>query len=414
MPIIVVRRSPKNMRIILYTGKGGVGKTSIAASTALRAADMGHRTLAMSTDVAHSLADSFDMELEAVPTRITDNLWGQEIDVLKEMQTHWSIVQDWLAALMQWQGMDEVVAEEVAVLPGMEEMVGLLNITHHYDSGEFDTIIVDCAPTGETLRLLSFPEMARWYMRKLFPIERRVATALGPMARGLFNLPVPDPKVFDSIQDLFHRLERMRSILGDPEQSSVRLVVNPEKMVIRETQRTFTYLNLYGYYTDLIVCNRLIPDSVEDGFFKMWKDSQARYFHLIEEGFAPVPIRVSHLLDREVVGLEPLREMGLTLFGEDDPTSIFYEGSTQTVTREDDGHVMTVNLPFLGRENINLMQHGDELVIQAGQHRRNIVLPRILVDLPVSVARMEGSSLKLKFEDKSPRTRRRNARTKTD
>ena len=401
------------MRIILYTGKGGVGKTSVAASTALRAADLGYRTLVMSTDVAHSLADSLDMELQAEPTRITDNLWGQEIDVLKEMQTHWSIVQDWLAALMQWQGMDEVVAEEVAVLPGMEEMVGLLNITHHYDSGNFDTIIVDCAPTGETLRLLSFPEMARWYMRKLFPIERRVATALGPMARGLFNLPVPDPKVFDSIQDLFHGLERMRSILGDPEQSSVRLVLNPEKMVIRETQRTFTYLNLYGYYTDLIVCNRLIPDTVEDGFFKMWKDSQARYFHLIEEGFAPVPIRVSHLLDREVVGLEPLREMGLTLFGEDDPASIFYEGSTQTVTREDDGHVMTVNLPFLGREDINLMQHGDELVIQAGQHRRNIVLPRILVDLPVSVARMEGSSLKLKFEDKSPRSRRGNSKTKT-
>ena len=401
------------MRIILYTGKGGVGKTSVAASTALRAADLGYRTLVMSTDVAHSLADSLDMELQAEPTRITDNLWGQEIDVLKEMQTHWSIVQDWLAALMQWQGMDEVVAEEVAVLPGMEEMVGLLNITHHYDSGNFDTIIVDCAPTGETLRLLSFPEMARWYMRKLFPIERRVATALGPMARGLFNLPVPDPKVFDSIQDLFHGLERMRSILGDPSQSSVRLVLNPEKMVIRETQRTFTYLNLYGYYTDLIVCNRLIPDTVEDGFFKMWKDSQARYFHLIEEGFAPVPIRVSHLLDREVVGLEPLREMGLTLFGEDDPASIFYEGSTQTVTREDDGHVMTVNLPFLGREDINLMQHGDELVIQAGQHRRNIVLPRILVDLPVSVARMDGSSLKLKFEDKSPRSRRGNSKTKT-
>ena len=401
------------MRIILYTGKGGVGKTSIAAATALRAADMGHSTLVMSTDVAHSLADSFDMELEAEPTPITDNLWGQEIDVLKEMQTHWSIVQDWLSALMQWQGMDEVVAEEVAVLPGMEEMVGLLNITHHYDSGQFDTIIVDCAPTGETLRLLSFPEMARWYMRKLFPIERRVATALGPMARGLFNLPVPDPKVFDSIQDLFHRLERMRSILGDPEQSSVRLVMNPEKMVIRETQRTFTYLNLYGYYTDLIVCNRLLPDSVEDGFFKMWKDSQSKYFHLIEEGFAPVPIRVSYLLDREVVGLEPLREMGLSLFEEDDPTAIFYEGSTQTVTREDDGHVMTVNLPFMGREDINLIQHGDELIIQAGQHRRNIVLPRILVDLPVKVARMEGSTLKLKFEDKSPRPRKRNSKTKS-
>ena len=400
------------MRIILYTGKGGVGKTSIAAATALRAADMGHSTLVMSTDVAHSLADSFDMELEAEPTQITENLWGQEIDVLKEMQTHWSIVQDWLAALMQWQGMDEVVAEEVAVLPGMEEMVGLLNITHHYDSGQFDTIIVDCAPTGETLRLLSFPEMARWYMRKLFPIERRVATALGPMARGLFNLPVPDPKVFDSIQDLFHRLERMRSILGDPEQSSVRLVMNPEKMVIRETQRTFTYLNLYGYYTDLIVCNRLLPDSVEDGFFKMWKDSQSKYFHLIEEGFAPVPIRVSYLLDREVVGLEPLREMGLSLFEEDDPTAIFYEGSTQTVTREDDGHVMTVNLPFMGREDINLIQHGDELVIQAGQHRRNIVLPRILVDLPVKVARMEGSTLKLKFEDNSPRPRRRASKMK--
>ena len=273
------------MRTILYTGKGGVGKTSVAAATAVLAADLGYKTVVVSTDIAHSLADSFDVPLGPEPVAVTSNLWGQEIDVLKEMDDHWSTVKDWLSALMRWQGADDVVADEVAILPGMEELVGLLYITRYAEGSDYDLLIVDCAPTGETLRLLSFPEVARWYMQKLFPLERRVAAAVGPIARRLLGVPVPEVDVFDTIEELFHQLERMRIILTDEDSSSVRLVVNPEKMVIKETQRTFSYMNLYGYCTDLVICNRVFPDEVKGDFFDAWKESQARYLELIDQSF---------------------------------------------------------------------------------------------------------------------------------
>ena len=254
------------MRTILYTGKGGVGKTSVAAATALKASEMGYKTIVMSTDPAHSLADSFDTGLGSEAVSVAPDLWGQEVDALKELETRWKAVQDWLGALMRWQGADDVVAEELAVLPGMEEMVALLYINQYHEQGLYDLLVVDCAPTGETLRLLGFPDMARWYMNRLFPLERKVAAAVGPLARGMLRLPVPGARVFDSIQQLYNELEKMRNVLLDHSSSSVRLVVNPEKMVIKETQRTFTYLNLYGYHTDLVVCNRILPPDTGDGF----------------------------------------------------------------------------------------------------------------------------------------------------
>ncbi len=384
------------MRIILYTGKGGVGKTSVAAATALHAAKLGYKTVVMSTDAAHSLADSFDLPLGSSPVPIADNLWGQEVDVYKEMETYWSTVQGWLTALMRWQGMDEVVAEETAVLPGMEELMGLLYITRHYDAG-YDLLIVDCAPTGETLRLLSFPEMASWYMRRLFPIQRRVAATVGPFARSLFRLPAPDGKVFDSIQSLFNQLEGMRTLLADPQISSVRLVVNPEKMVIKEAQRMLTYLDLYGYHTDLIICNRLLPSTVSDKFFDSWKESQARYLESIHEAFSPIPILTVPLMDREVVGLEPLEEMAGAIYDNRDPTDIFYLGRLQELTKEGENHVMRIALPFVTREEVSLMLSGQELVIQAGRHRRSVVLPRIVSGLAVEEATVDGNTLKIRF-----------------
>ncbi|MBI4299407.1 MAG: ArsA family ATPase [Chloroflexi bacterium] len=385
------------MRIILYTGKGGVGKTSVAAATGLVAAKMGYRTLVMSTDAAHSLADSFDTRLGSSPTPLADNLWGQEIDIFQEMNTYWGTVKDWLRALMQWQGADDVVAEELAVLPGMEELVGLLNINRYYEEKSYDLLIVDCAPTGETLRLLSFPDMARWYMRRLFPIERKVALAIAPVAKGILNLPIPDARVFDTIQTLYGQLERMRNLLTNPDHSSVRLVVNPEKMVIREAQRTFTYLNVYGYHTDLVVCNRVIPDAVGDRFFDKWKEAQKRHLVLINESFSPVPILTAPLMEREVVGLETLETMGNLIFQEQDPTMVFYVGQSQTITREDSFRVLRVPLSFVTKDEISLMQSGDELIIQAGRHRRNIILPRILVGLGIEDALLEGSSLRVRF-----------------
>ena len=395
---------PENpMRIILYTGKGGVGKTSVAAATALRAAEMGYKTVVMSTDPAHSLADSFDTELGSEVVPVAPNLWGQEVDVLRELEVHWKAVRDWLSALMRWQGADDVLAEEPAILPGMEELVALLYMTHYREEGLYDLLVVDCAPTWETLRLLSFPDMARWYMNRLFPLERKVAAAVGPLARGMLRLPVPGVAVFDSIQQLYHRLEEMRHLLLDHSISSVRLVVNPEKMVIREAQRTFTYLNLYGYHTDLVVCNRILPSEMSDGFFSRWKEAQDRYLNLIHESFDPIPILRAPMMEREVVGLDDLRNLGECIFGKggaqgfEDPTRVFHESPTQEITREAGQHILSLILPFTSTENVSVIESRDELIVQVGRYRRNIILPLALTGRGVEEARMDGNTLRIIF-----------------
>ena len=389
------------MRIILYTGKGGVGKTSVAAASALLAAEMGYSTVIMSSDPAHSLADCLDVRLGHELTPVAPNLWGQEIDVLQEMKAHWNTVQEWLVAILHWQGMDEVVADEVAVLPGMEELASLLHIVQIRDQGQHDLLIVDCAPTAETLRLLSFPDMVRWYMHRLFPLQRRVATAVGPLARGVLGLPVPGGKVFDSVQDLFQQIEQMRSLLLDGAISSVRLVVNPEKMVIKEAQRTFTYLNLYGYHTDIIVCNRMLPDSVEDSFFDGWKESQARHMGLIHEYFDPIPTLKVPLLSKEPVGQDILREMGKTMFGAQDPARLFFTGHAQEVVTEDGRHVLKVKLPFVSQEEVSVLHGRDEIIIQVGHYRRSIFLPRLLAGQEVEEATMDGPTLTIRFKKNS-------------
>jgi len=393
------------MRIILYTGKGGVGKTSVAADTALRAAELGHRTIVLSTDLAHSLADSFDTKLSGTPTPIAPNLWGQEVDIYEEIKTHWGTIEAWVSAVMTWRGLDQIVADEMAVLPGMDELSSLLQIITHYDSGQYDVIIVDCAPTGDTLRLLSFPEIARWWMERMFPIERQAARLLRPVFKPLLGLPFPGDEVFDAIQQLFQQLARMRTLLTDPEKSSVRLVVNPEKMVIKETQRTFTHLNLYGYATDLIVCNRLLPDRVHDAYFDGWKRQQASYFEMIEEDFAPLPIRSVPLLEQEVVGKEMLRAMAEALFGKEDPAQVFYHGRVHEIEKADGSYILAIPLPFVTKEEISLARSGDELVVQAGRFKRNILLPRALVGLEVRGAKFEGDRLKIRFEGKDERAR---------
>jgi arsenite-transporting ATPase len=388
------------MRIILYTGKGGVGKTSVAAATALRSAELGYRTIVLSTDSAHSLADSFDTTLSGNAEAIAPNLWAQEPDLYQTIETHWGTIKDWMAALMAWRGMGEIVAEEMAVLPGMEELASLLYIINYHDSGNYDVVIVDCAPTGETLRLLSFPEILDWWMQRLFPIGRTAATVTRPLMKRLLGMPLPDDEVFQSVEDLFTQLERMRTLLTDPDTASVRLVLNPEKMVIKETQRTFTYLNLYGYATDLIICNRLIPEEVKDRHFDSWKESQERYYQMVEERFAPLPILTIPLFSQEVVGIPMLRLMAQALFGDEDPTKVFYRGQTHNIRKEDGNYVLTLPLPFVQKEEISLMRNGDELTIQAGRHKRNISLPRILAGLSVKEARFEGERLRIDFEER--------------
>ena len=389
------------MRIILYTGKGGVGKTSISAATALRCADLGYRTIVLSTDAAHSLADSFDMPIGPEPTELTPNLWGQEIDVLYQMDKYWGNVQRYMSTVFAWRGLDEIIAEELTVFPGMEELASLLQIVHLHDDCDYDVVIVDCAPTGATLQLLSFPEIARWYMDKIFPIERKAIQLTRPLLRAVMDIPIPDDELFDTVADLILSLDRMHALLVDPQKSSVRLVLNPEKMVIKEAQRAFTYLNLYNYATDLVVSNRIIPSAVQDGYFSAWKEIQKKYGQMVEEAFAPLPILAVPLFDQEVVGLKMLRRMAESIYGDGDPTQVYFVGQAQRVEKNDRGYTLTIPLPFVSKEEVQLTRSTfDELVIHIGNHKRNLLLPRVLSGLEVVGAKHEGDELVVRFEDK--------------
>jgi len=395
------------MRIILFTGKGGVGKTSVAAATALRSAESGYRTIALSTDTAHSLSDSFDTPLGNEPRLIIPNLWGQETELSQAVKTYWETVHNYISALLAWRGMDEITAEEVAILPGMEELANLLYILYHQESGQYDTIIVDCAPTGETLRLLSFPEMLQWWMTKMFPIGRRVASVVHPVVRAMINMPLPDDKVFNSLEELYSQLNSLHTLLTDTEKTSIRLVVNPEKMVIKEAQRTFTYLNLYGYHTDLIICNRLIPKKVKASYFQAWKHSQRKYHQMISEGFSPLPISDVPLMEQEIVGIPMLRVMAEALYEGADPTTIFFQGKVQDIQKENKHYILTLTLPLSGNEKISVIQSEDELTIQVADFRRNIILPHVLRGLSVNEAKIEEGKLRVKFNPKKTETKRR-------
>jgi arsenite-transporting ATPase len=385
------------MRILLYTGKGGVGKTSVAAATALRCADLGYRTIVVSTDAAHSLADSFDLTIGNEPIEIAPRLKGQEIDVLHQMEKYWGTVQEWMATVLAWRGLDELIADEASVLPGMDELASLLQIVLLHDSNEYDVIIIDCAPTGETLRLLSLPEVAEWYLSHIFPIQRQIAKVAGPLLKSIADIPIPDDKVFESIQGLIRQFHQVHELLTDQKKSSVRLVLNPEKMVIKEAQRTYTYLNLYGYSTDLVVSNRIIPTTVGDQYFNAWKGSQARYGQLVEEAFAPLPIFKVPLMDQEVVGAEMLRKMATAIYGAQDPAQIFHADHSQVIEKADDAYALKLHLPFIRKDDVNMTRSGDELAISIGNFRRNIILPRVLAGRQVQKAAFKDEYLVLTF-----------------
>ena len=289
-------------RTILYTGKGGVGKTSVAAATARRCAAAGLRTLVLSTDPAHSLSDALEAELTGEPTPVGDRLWGQEVQAQEEMERHWAAVRGWLGEMLIDQGVDRIAAEELTVPPGVDELFSLLAIKRHHEAGECDVIVVDCAPTGETLRLLSFPDVARWWLEKVFPYERQILAAARPIARTMLDLKLPDQAVFADVRGLVENLIAMNEILRDREHASIRLVMTPDRMVIGEAMRTFTYLNLYGYLTDAVVVNRVFPDEVDGTYFDAWRERQQEQLALVESAFAPVPILHAPYFEEEVVG----------------------------------------------------------------------------------------------------------------
>jgi arsenite-transporting ATPase len=390
-------------RILLYTGKGGVGKTSIAAATALLSAQRGHRTIVLSTDIAHSLADAFDQPLGPEPTPLAENLWGQEPDVYHNIGRYWSTIQRYMAELFSWRGLDEVLAEEMTVLPGMDELGNLLWIADHVESGAYDVIVVDAAPTGETLRLLSLPEASRWWIERIAPIGRRVSRVGRPMLERIIGVPMPRDEVFAAAERLLNRLDKVHRLLADPERSSVRIALNLEKLSIVEAQRSFTYFHLFGYPADLVVCNRVLPSGKDsDGSFANLRATQQRYLPEVVAQYAPVPVRTVPQFDREMIGLERLAEIGRALFGDDDPTTFFYKGRPYRVHAENGGHVLEVALPFTSREDVSIQRDGDELQLQVDGLRRTIVLPRALMDVPTTSAKMDDGVLRIRFEGRAP------------
>ena len=383
-------------RIIVYTGKGGVGKTSVAAATGLLAAERGYRTIVLSTDAAHSLADSFDTPLGPEPTLVGPNLWGQESDVSHNIAKYWGTIQSYVSSVFQWRGLNEVMAEEMSVLPGMDELASLLWIAEHHDRGMYDVIVVDAAPTGETLRLLSLPEAGKWWIEKIYPLQRKIAKVAGPIVGRVIGMPMPGDAVYKAGEELFGRLEHVRDLLTDPELTSIRLVLTLEKMVIKEAQRAFTYFHLYGYPTDLVACNRVIPDDAGP-YFEAWRQAQTRYWPEVQADFDPIPIRRAPFFEHEVVGMPMLRELGAALFEGEDPTAFYYRGQPYSVRREEGAFVLSLELPFTSKDEVRLHRNGDELVVQVGWWRRNLILPRALVDLPTSGAGFDDHVLKVRF-----------------
>jgi arsenite/tail-anchored protein-transporting ATPase len=391
------------MRIILMTGKGGVGKTSVAAATGLRCAELGYRTLVLSTDPAHSLADSFDLELSHAPRKVKENLWGAELDALVELADNWGSVQRYITQVLQARGLEGVQAEELAILPGMDEIFGLVRMKRHYDEGEYDVLIVDSAPTGTALRLLSLPEVGGWYMRRFYKPLQGISVALRPLVEPFFKpiagFSLPDKEVMDAPYEFYQQIEALEKVLTDNTITSVRLVTNPEKMVIKESLRAHAYLSLYNVATDLVIANRIIPETVTDPFFKRWKENQQQYKQEIHDNFHPLPVKEVPLYSEEMCGLEALERLKETLYADEDPSLVYYKETTVRVVQKDKIYTLELYLPGTPKDQVKLSKTGDELNITIGNHRRNLVLPQALAALQPSGAKMEDDYLKISFAE---------------
>ncbi len=385
------------MRVLLYTGKGGVGKTSISAATAIYCAELGYRTLVMSTDPAHSLADSFSQHIRSEPTPLAKNLWGLEIDPFREIEENWAVVKDYLSTLFTSQGVDDIVAEELSILPGMDELFSLLKIRQFYEQDAYDVIVVDCAPTGATLRLLHFPEMIGWYMRRLFHVERKVVGTIRRFTDEVFSIPLPGDEVYDTVERLYKRVGEMKEVIANPKVTSIRLVLNPEKMVIEETRRAYTYLNMFGFVCDAVIANKVLPDEITDEYFVEWKASQQRYLEELEASFGSLPIFKVRLYEREVVGTEALRQMAKDLYGGHDPTEQFADSKPMRIVKRGKNYWLELHMPFVEKSDIQLLRKGDELIVRVGNIKRHIVLPHILAKQEPKGAKLENGILQIGF-----------------
>jgi arsenite-transporting ATPase len=384
-------------RIILYSGKGGVGKTSLSAATAIRAAKLGRRTLVASTDSAHSLRDALDVPVGPEPTRILERLEAVEVDVGKELESHWGTIHEYLTRFMTFRGVDETVAEELAILPGMEELFSLVRVAAWAASGRWDLIVIDCAPTGDTVRMLAVPEVLRFYFSRIFPIQRTVVRTVRPVAQRMTDMPIPGDDVFAAVERVHQQMEGLGPLLQDPSRSSIRIVLNPERMVINESQRLYTYLSLFGFAVDAVVANRVLPEAARSAYFDKWFALQAGHLASARSAFDPLPFFEAPLFDREMVGTAMLDEFGREVFGESDPSAVLHRERPVEVKKEGRNYALYLRLPFAEKERIQVFARGDELVVQVDNQRRHLVLPRTLAGRRIESAVFDEHRLRVGF-----------------
>ena len=391
------------MRVILYTGKGGVGKTTISAATGLKLASLGYKTIVISLDVAHSLRDSYDSDELLIAQnkekqiQINDNLWMQEINVQEAIVEYWDEVYNYIRSILNRSGLDSLVAEEIAIFPGMEEICALLYINQYVRENAYDVIILDCAPTGESLRFVSIPTTLEWYMNRIFKLERNLARIAGPVIETVSSVPMPKDSYFQNIQNLFDRLEGIDKVLTDPKITTVRLVTNPEKIVIKETQRAFMYFCLYGMCIDAVIINRIFPEGVDDRFFDFWKQTQQQYIEDAENYFSDVPNLKVNLFDDQIVGVSGLQKLGDILYPDIDPADKFSQRNPYQFNKTDDGYQLIMQLPFLTKQEVNLNKQADELIITIGGFKRHVALPRSLSSTKATGAKLTGQQLIITF-----------------
>ena len=384
------------MRIILYLGKGGVGKTTVAAATALRSAELGYKTLVASTDIAHSLADSLDTELSDKPQEITKNLWAQEISVVADIHNYWDTLQEFASGVIVGKGLNRVVADELSAFPGMDEIVSLLHINKQAKERNFDRVIIDAAPTGETIRLLTMPDTFRWYAGHLSRWERGMVNLLRPFAGRLLQGPA---EIMEALRKLDEATAELRETLSDPDVSSYRVVVQPEKMVVREAERAISYLGLFNYPVDSVVINRILPEDLDEGeFFQKRREVQQKYIGVIEDTFRPLPLWRTPYYAHEVVGIEALSQLARDCFGDVDPGKVFYRGIVQEVVEGENGvYLLRLPLPFVQGGSVRLRKRGDEMFITIGNFKREMILPTVLAKRRAGSGRLSDGMLEIEF-----------------
>lgn len=385
------------MRIILYTGKGGVGKTSVAAATACKIASKGKKVLVMSTDQAHSLSDSFDIRLGNEPLKISNNLYAMEIDTVIENESTWGNLKGYIEKLMVLKSKETIESEELLVFPGFEELLSLIKIKEIHDEGKYDVLIVDCAPTGETMSLLKFPDLFKWWMEKIFPLKRKGAKIVKPIIEATIKIPMPTDDTFDEIERLYSTIDELHSLMLNKDIVSIRIVTTPEKIVVKEAKRSFSYLHLFDYNVDGIIINKIFPEKSLKGYFERWKKIQKESIQDINDSFKDIPIFKLELMDNELRKYEMLKKVANEIYGEVRPEDVLFQDKIFTVKKNESGYILSINMPFVDKNELNLSQNGDEITISIKNERRNLILPNKLQSKEITSAKYNAGKLNIYF-----------------